>query len=98
MQLQHRCPVNRRGYQWPCPECERQYYRPHSGVKWYVLVILGGSEIEQKGPFETEYDSDRYARGRFSRMDEVTDSIFWLKLRDGKAFTGEYPANFFTKT
>lgn len=93
----HVCGKKERGYEWPCPVCFPHYYRQNSGISWYVLVIVSGVAIEQRGPIPTEYDADRYARNRFKRLDQDTDSIFWLKIKNGVAYTGSYPGDFFEK-
>lgn len=95
--MKHVCKPTRKGtYEWPCPTCHPDYYKAQSGRRWRLIFVYLGVEPSLKGPFRTNYDLARAARGLQVREGDA-HGYFWLLEDNGRTFVGAFNGGFFDK-
>ncbi len=80
------------------PPIEERTYDHHPEPKkgapmttYFVLLVEGGTTIETRGPFTHSKDREAAAIGLRAKIDQDTDSVFWMNITTDPLRPGSYP-------
>ncbi len=52
-------------------------------MKYFVLCLAGGCEMEQMGPYDTYQERNEVAKAEFAKMDPAKgENVFWVDVDD----------------